>query len=449
MYIDKKTTIEYDKKYIWHPFTQMKDWVNGEPMVITEGDGNYIIDADGKRYLDGASSIWCNVHGHRKKELDEALKEQLGKIAHSTFLGLTHPNAALLSKMLADITPDGINKFFYSDSGSEAVEIALKMAYLYWQHKGEKTRNKFIAFKESYHGDSIGAVSVGGMSLFHATFRPLLFETYFAPSPYCRECQFRHNENECSHDNLSILEEELSENPNSYAAVIIEPLIQGAGGLLAYPKGILKRVREITKKYNTLLIVDEVATGFGRTTKMFASEHEGVIPDIMCMAKGITGGYLPLAATATTDEIYNAYYDDFSTLKTFFHGHTYTANPLACAVGVESLNIFEREKVLEESVKKAAYLKEKLYPLMELPHVGDVRLRGLMGGVELIADKESDKQYDFTEKMGYKVCDGAIRRGVWLRPLGNVVVIMPPLSVTFEEIDNLANALKESVTENT
>lgn len=445
----KETLIQYDKEHVWHPFTQMKDWVAGDPLVITHGQGNYIFDADGKKYLDGVSSLWCNIHGHRKKELDEAVKEQVEKIAHSTFLGLTHPPGAMLAKKLADITPQGLNKVFYSDSGSEAVEIALKMAFLYWQHLGQKKKTRFIAFQESYHGDTIGSVSVGGIETFHQAFRPLLFETYFAPTPYCRPCQFGNNKKECCHNRLEAVEKELFQRGDEYAGVIIEPLVQGAAGMLVYPKGLLKHLRKITEKYNTLLIADEVATGFGRTGTMFACEQEGVVPDLLCLAKAITGGYLPLAATLATDKIYEAHYDEFSTLKTFFHGHTYTANALACAAAIANLEVFENERVLEKIQNKIVYLENRLNELTKLPHVGDVRLKGLMGGVELVKDKATAEEYNFALKMGYKVCDGAIKRGVWLRPLGNVIVVMPPLSIKLEEIDLLVKVLKESIAENT
>lgn len=446
----KENIVKYDKEYVWHPFTQMKEWVEGEPLVIDRGEGNYIIDIDGNRYLDGVSSIWCNVFGHRRKEIDDAVRFQLDKISHSTYLGLAHPTAALLAKKLAEITPGGLNKTFYSDSGSEAVEIALKMAFLYWKHLGHEKRNRFIAFKESYHGDTIGSVSVGGIDTFHSTFNPLLFSTHFAESPYCRECQLGKNEAECSHDRLAGLRKELEENAEEYAAVIVEPLIQGAGGILAYPKGVLKEVRRLCDEHNVLLIADEVATGFGRTGELFACDHEDVVPDIICLAKGISGGYLPLAATLTTEKVYNAYLGDFSELKTFFHGHTYTANPLSCAAALATLELFEKEDILSKVRENGEYLKGRLYKeLLAHEHVSDVRMRGTFGGVELIKDKGSDTAYHFSEKMGYKVCDGTIKRGVWLRPLGNVVIINPPLSISKAEIDDLVNALKASVEENT
>ncbi|MEW6410097.1 MAG: adenosylmethionine--8-amino-7-oxononanoate transaminase [Nitrospirota bacterium] len=446
-----------DRKYLWHPFTQMKEWLEEPPLIIIEGRGNYLKDAYGRWYLDGVSSLWCNIHGHRRKEIDDAIKEQLENIAHSTLLGLSNVPAIELAEKLVQITPKGtdssafslqpsaLTRVFYSDNGSTTVEIAIKMAFQYWQNKGQRGRTAFLSLNNAYHGDTIGAVSVGGIEIFHSAFKPLLFPSYRVPSPYCYRCELGLSYPSCAMGCLEQMEELLKKNNNVIAAVIIEPVVQGAGGMIVAPEGYLKGVCELCTKYNVLLIVDEVATAFGRTGKMFACEHENVSPDIMCVAKGITGGYLPLAATITTEEIFNAFLSEYTEFKTFFHGHTYTGNPLACAAAIVNLEIFEREKTLEHLQPKIALLSERLKPLNNLPLVGEIRQKGFMVGIELVADKETKTHFPAGERVGLKVIKSARENGLIIRPLGDVIVLMPPLSVTEEEIKRIVEIVGEAI----
>lgn len=438
-----------DRKYIWHPFTQMKEWIRERPIIITEGRDCFIKDIYGNWYLDGVSSLWVNIHGHRKKEIDEAINKQLQLIAHSTLLGLANvPSIRLaerLVRLLESSRLSSLNKVFYSDNGSTAIEVALKMAFQYWIHKGIKGKEKFLSLRNAYHGDTIGAVSVGGIDIFHKIFEPLLFKTFKAPSPYCYRCELGLIYPECSLACVDEMEKIMKDHSDEIAALIIEPLVQAAGGMIVSPPGYLKKVRDICTRYNILMIADEVATGFGRTGKMFACEHEGVTPDIICLSKGITGGYLPLAVTVTTEEIYNAFLGEFSELKTFFHGHSYTGNPLACAAALACLNIFEEEKTLEGLKPKIDILEDSLSELSKLEHVGNVRNKGLMAGIELVRDKETKEPYQWEEKMGWKVAYYAREKGVIIRPLGNIVVIMPPLSISRENLKRLMEIIKKAI----
>ena len=436
---------QWDKQWIWHPFTQMSEWTQDDILIIESGKGSFLKDVHGKRYIDGVSSLWCNVHGHRVRELDRAVKAQLGRIAHSTFLGLSNVPAIELAKKLIDIVPAGLKRVFYSDSGSESVEVALKIAYQYWQHKGEKKRTKFIRLENAYHGDTIGSVSVGGIDLFHRVYGPLLFETFKARAPYRYRDSFEGTESEYAEFCAKRLETVIASHHEETCALIMEPLIQGAAGMLNQPEGYISRARELTKQYNILLIFDEVATGFGRTGRMFASDHESVTPDILCLAKGLSAGYLPLAATVTTEEIYEAFLGRYEELKTFFHGHTYTANPLACAVSVANLELFEREKVVEKLAPKIQFLKETLTQFNQLNHVGDIRQVGFMVGIELVRDKKTRAPYELKEKIGIRVIQEARRMGVIIRPLGNVIVLMPPLAIEIKTLKRLLHVVYQSI----
>ncbi len=420
----------WDKEYVWHPFTQMKDWRRDPQVVIERGQGNYLIDTRGRRYLDGVSSLWCNVHGHRVPKIDAAIRKQLGAIAHSTLLGLSHEPAILLSKKLVEIAPRGLTKVFYSDSGSASVEVALKMSFQYWQLKGQKSKTSFLKLNHAYHGDTIGSASVGGIQLFHDIFGPLFFKTYRAEP----------------HD-LRVVEKILKTQHRKIAAIVMEPLVQGAAGMLTQPKGFLKSVARLAKEYGVLLIVDEVATGFGRTGKMFACEHERVRPDFLCLAKGITGGYLPLSATLTTDNVYRAFLGEYAEFKAFFHGHTYSANPLACAAALANLEIFEKEKTLEKLQSKINVLEAELQKIARLEHVGGVRQVGFMVGIELVKNQKTKEPYPLAEKRGIRVGLAARKMGVMIRPLGNVVVLMPPLSMTEAELRKLCHVVKTCIEE--
>ena len=436
-----------DKQYIWHPFTQMRDWERDRILVIESGSGCHLRDTKGRRYIDGVSSLWCNVHGHRAAEIDRAVKRQLGKIAHSTFLGLSNVPAIELAEALIKIAPKGLTRVFYSDSGSEAVEIALKMAFQYWRNLGDHQRTKFIRLTNAYHGDTLGSVSVGGIDLFHETYRPLLFSTVPVASPYRYRDSFTGSETAYADHCAKRLEKALQVHAGKTVAVVMEPLMQGAAGMLNQPKGFISRARRLTKKYNTLLIFDEVATGFGRTGKWFACDHEQVSPDILCVAKGITGGYLPLAATITSEKIYRAFLGDYAKLKTFFHGHTYTANPLGCAAALGNLKLFRKRQVLRRLRPKIKFLSQQLEKFRMLPHVGDIRQCGLMAGIELVSSRRTKAPYALKEKIGIRVIERARAKGVIIRPLGNVIVLMPPLAIDLKTFQKLLDVVYESIQE--
>jgi len=444
--------VESDKSFVWHPFTQMKEWLEEKPLIITEGKGCFLKDIYGKWYLDGVSSLWVNIHGHRREEVDAAVREQLDKIAHSTLLGLSNvPSIKLAEKLIAiaeqsfSYSNKKLTKVFYSDNGSTSVEIALKMAFQYWSHIGIKGKNSFISLKNSYHGDTIGAVSVGGIEIFHNIFEPLLFRTFKAPSPYCYRCEFGMTYPECSLKCLKIMEEILIENSQEIAAIIVEPIVQGAGGMIVYPETYLSGVRELCDKYNVLMIADEVATGFGRTGKMFACEHAGIIPDLLCLSKGITNGYLPLAATLCSQEIFDAFLGEFKELKTFFHGHSYTGNPLACSAALANLELFDKDMTLAALQPKNSILTERLRKIAELSNVGDVRNKGFMTGIELVKDKNTKEPYPLEAKMAWKVTYKAREMGVIIRPLGNVVVLMPPLCISEKSLVELLDVVEKSI----
>ena len=389
-----------DQQVSWHPFTQMAAW---SPLVIASGDGNYLVDLAGRRYLDGVSSLWCSVHGHRHPRLDRALRDQLDRIAHSTYLGLTHEPGIRLAAELLAVAPRGLSRVFFSDNGSTAVEIALKQSFQYWQQRGRPEKRRFLRLGDAYHGDTLGAVGVGGIELFHRIFGPLLVDSIAIPSPA-----------QGLEASLARLDAALA-NSAEIAAFVLEPLVQGAAGMLVHPPGFLTTVADLCRQHEIHLIVDEVATGFGRTGKLFACEHEQVSPDFLCMAKGIAGGYLPLAATLSTEEIYSAFLGTRDELKQFFHGHTFTANPLACAVGRESLALLN-ESTLATGQTAIPLIAEALVRVQSVAGVREVRHRGLMVGIELEARPG--------RSLGAEICERARDHGVLLRPLGDVVVWM-------------------------
>ena len=428
-----------DKAAIWHPFTQMADWEKDDPLVIERGEGNYLFDTEGRKYFDGVSSLWVNLFGHRRKEIDRAVRSQLDRVAHSTFLGLSHVPAIELAEKLLAAAPPGLSRVFYSDNGSTAMEIAIKMAFQYWRQRegGAQAREEFLALSEAYHGDTIGSVSVGGIDLFHKIFRPLLFSTRRVPAPHCYRCPYGLSRPSCGLFCAERMEAEIRGRKDTLAAAIAEPIVQGAAGMLLMPEGYLARLRAVTRECGVLLICDEVATGFGRTGTMFACEQEGVSPDILAVAKGMTGGYLPLAATLTTEEIYGAFLGRYEEFKTFFHGHSYTANPLGCAAALATLSIFEREDVLLHVSRLSGTMARELANLSGHRHVGEIRQKGLMAGIEIVADRETRERFPPEEKLGQRVTRKVRERGVILRPLGDVIVLMPPLSSTEAEIESL------------
>ncbi len=431
----KLTLTEKDKQYLWHPFTQMQGWCAEEPLIITKGKGVYLYDNKGRKYIDGVSSLWVTVHGHRHKALDNALKRQLGRIAHSTLLGLANDVSIELAEKIIEIAPKGLTKVFYSDNGSTAMEIAVKMAYQYWEQAGTrdkrretsgKKRSKFISMSNAYHGDTLGSVSIGGIDLFHKKFQKLIFKV----------------------DHISTieqLEKLLKKQSTRTAAVIIEPLVQGAAGMLMWPKGFLKTVRKLCDKYTVLMICDEVATGFGRTGTMFACEQEGITPDIMAIAKGLTGGYMPLAATLVKEKIYKNFLGSFESRRTFFHGHTYTGNPLGCAVALVNLATFKKERTIEKLQPKIAFLTKELKKFWTLEHVGDIRQKGFMVGIELFEDVKTKRSYPTIQRIGHKVIMEARKHGVIVRPLDDTIILMPPLGISVAELRKLLEKVYASI----
>jgi adenosylmethionine-8-amino-7-oxononanoate aminotransferase len=451
-----------DLAHVWHPFTQMQVYEDERPLVIERGEGNYLVDVEGRRYFDGVSSLWANLHGHNRPEITGAIKEQLDRIAHSTLLGHANVPSILLAERLVklarsgrcggpdDAAPEGLTRVFYSDSGSEAMEIAIKIAFAYWRHRGERARTKFVGLGEAYHGDTVGSVSMGGIDTFHALFGPLLFETYRIPVPYCYRCPLAKSPGGCGLACLAEAERVVDEHAGELAGVCIESTFAAAGGMIEFPEGFMKGIERIARRAGALLIVDEVAVGFGRTGRMFGCEHEDVRPDLMAVGKGLTGGYLPVAATLVTDDVYGAFLGEYTEKKTFYHGHTYTGNQLGCAAALASLDVFEKDGVLEHvrdvGTRFVEGLRARLGPL---PHVGDIRMKGLFGGVELVKDRGTREPYPFAERTGHRVCLAARDRGVFLRPLGDVIVLVPPLSSTDDELDRLVTALAASVREAT
>lgn len=407
--------------HIWHPFTQMKDWPSSDPLEIARAKGVYLYDTKGRRYIDGVSSLWVNVHGHNHPVLNAAIRKQLAKVSHSTLLGLSNTPAEELARKLVTIAPKGLTKVFYSDNGSTSVEIALKMAYQYWQNQGRTKKHTLVHLNNSYHGDTLGSVSVGGIDLFHHVYRGLIFKT--------------HGLKAHGFDAVKEFETLLKTKSGTVAALIVEPLVQGAAGMICWPKGVLKEFRRLCTAHDVFLIVDEVATGFGRTGKMFACQHEGVSPDFLCLAKGITGGYLPLAATLLSQKVYDGFLFDYKEQKTFFHGHTYTGNPLACAAALASLEVFRQERTLSKLQPKIKFLAKRLQMFYNLPSVAAVRQCGFMAGIEFKGAWE--------DRVGAKLCQRLRAKGIILRPLGNVVVIMPPLSISTRQLDHILNSLYE------
>lgn len=433
---------EIDKRHIWHPFTHMKLWLEDQPLVIVAAEGMELIDSDGKRYLDGVSSLWCNVHGHRVPEIDNAIRQQLDRVAHTTMLGLASEPSIRLAERLMRVVPSNLSRVFYSDAGATATEIAFKLAVQYWHNLGQPQKTEFIGLAEAYHGDTTGAMSVGRTTAFHKPYFPLLFKVHFAPTPFAYRPPAGASPQNVGEFCLAEMEKILQQHHPTIAAVCIEPVVQGAAGMIVQPQGYLRGVRELCTKYNVLLICDEVATGFGRTGRMFAVEHEDVQPDLMCAAKGITGGYLPLAATFATEKIFEAFLGDPSEGKTFYHGHTYTGNPLACAAALASLDLFEKNDLINQVQAKSQRLGELLETLRDLPHVGDIRQKGLMVGIELVEDKPARKPFDPRRRMGVEVCQRIRRHGVILRPLADTIVLMPPLAMPIQDIERIVDALR-------
>ncbi len=431
---------------LWYPFTAMQEWSQTSQISIEGGQGNYLLASNGKHYLDGVSSLWTNVHGHNHPVLNAAIKNQVDRISHSTLLGLTNPLAEDLAKRLVEITPQGLNHVFYSDSGSTAVEIALKQAFQYWQLTGKPEKTRLVHLDEAYHGDTLGAVAVGGIDIFHEIFGPLLIPTDSIPCPNSFHRDRSANQEQAETQSLESLQQLLKESASKIAALIMEPLVQGAGGILTHTPRYLSQLAALCKEFDILLILDEVATGFGRTGTLFAAEQAQVNPDFMCLAKGITGGYLPLAATLSTSRIYEAFLAPREDGKTFFHGHTYTGNALACAVAIANLELFEQESTISKLPPKIAYLRGRLETLRKNPNVGDIRQCGLMVGIEIV-ERENASAYPTKSFIGDKICQAVRAHGVILRNLSDVIVLMPPLSIELPEIALMVDAVQSGIEE--
>jgi len=440
---------QWDNDHVWHPFTPMSAWIDERAPIIVRGEGFDLIDADGRRYLDGISSLWCNVHGHAVPAIDSAVSEQLLKMSHSTLLGLASEPSIRLARALVERAPASLTKVFFSDSGATSVEVALKMAYQYHRQKpeGPEDRDTFLCIGNAYHGDTLGTVSVGGIDLFHRCYKHLLFATLTTPSPVAMRIPAGHTKESW----LAFCFEEVGrlvrEHQSRIAGVVMEPIVQGAAGILVHPPGFLRHVRQLCTEFNIPLIADEVAVGFGRTGTLFACEQESVTPDFLCLAKGISGGYLPIAATLTTDRIYSAFLGHPSEGRTFFHGHTYTGNALGCAAALASLQLFEDNRVLENVMATSARITQRLATLHDHPHVGEVRQKGLMIGIELVRDREGLVPYDAKLRLGHQVTLAARKRGVILRPLGDVVVLMPAPAMPVDLVDRLCDVAIECIDE--
>jgi adenosylmethionine-8-amino-7-oxononanoate aminotransferase len=447
------TSADLDRDYVWHPFTQMRDWNDPShlPIVIVEGRGAVLMAEDGREYLDGNSSIWTNLHGHRRPEIDQAIRDQLDRIAHSSFLGLTNDVAARLARELVEVTGLHGAKVFFSDDGSTAMEAALKMVYQARIQRGEKTRKTFVSLANGYHGDTIGAMSAGHSPVFHSAYQPLLFETREVMSPACYRCPHNRAEpvrgldartsRKCGWECVGELTTTLDDLGESPSALVMEPRVQGAAGMTMQPHGYLEKAAQACRERGVWLVLDEVMTGFGRTGEMFAFQHEKVAPDVVALAKGLTGGYLPVAATLASREIFDAFLGDFGELKTFFHGHSYTGNALGCAAALANLKIFENEKTLQNNSALEQALTKCLTKFWDHPNVGDVRQEGLIGAIEIVHDFKTRKPFPFTDRIGHRICEAARAHGLLTRPVGDVLVLMPPYCSTENQIAEMAEAL--------
>ena len=430
---------------VWLPFTQMARFDREPVLVIDRAEGNRLIDTDGREYVDGVASMWAIVHGHNNPLIVEAIVEQTRKLQHSTILGITHEPVMQLARRLVKVLPPGLTRFFFSENGASAIEVALKMSVHYWALRGQAERTRIVSFEGAYHGDTVGAVSVGGSGPFRDVYKPLLFEPIRIPNAYAYRCQLCSGGEHCSDDCLDYLETVLREQGETVAAVIVEPRVQGAAGIIVAPPHHLARIRSLCDQYNVLLIADEILTGFGKTGAMFASDLEGVTPDIIALGKGITGGYLPLSATVTNEEIYAAFYADDDGRK-FFHGHTYAGNPICCAAALASLEVFRSQDVLGRVQARADFLGQLLKErFADHPNVGDIRQQGLMVGLELVADRESGRRLDPDASSGWNVCLNARDKGVFIRPLGDTVVLCPPLSIEESELEQICEAVSYGI----
>lgn len=449
---DKAKTLDIDRRLLWHPYTHLKDYLDRDPVVVMRGAGHQLFDADGRAYYDTISSWWCNLHGHCQPRLNQAVAGQLERLEHTLFAGLTHPWAAEVADRLSRLLPPSLSRFFYSDNGSTAVEVALKMAFQYWQNRGQRRKTRFVFLENAYHGDTTGAMSVGGISLYHRLYAPLRFKSFQAPAPACHTCPHRRSrftwdarDTGCSLQCFDGMERILRRRRRELAAVIVEPLLQGSAGISLYPPAYLDRLRQLTRELDVLLIYDEVATGFGRTGKLFAFQQTATVPDFLCLSKGLTAGYMPLALTVTSESIYQAFVGDDLSSKTFFHGHTYTANPLACAVAAANLQWLEEDRLPESRAKVMEYFHQRLRAWEVFDFVGDIRHLGFVGAVDIVKSRAAKKTYPAQTRIGFRIYLEGLERQVLLRPLDQTIYWFLPLSITPEEIDLILAKSREAI----
>ncbi|MEQ1826713.1 MAG: adenosylmethionine--8-amino-7-oxononanoate transaminase [Pirellula sp.] len=435
---------ELDRSVVWHAFSQMSDY---DGLIIESAQGCWLTDIDGRRILDGASSMWCNLHGHRNPHIDDAIRRQLNQVAHVTNLGMSHSTTIELAARLTQLAPSGLNHVFFAGDGASAVEAAMKIAFQYWRQceNPQPARTKFLALGSAYHGDTLGAVSVGGVSQFHSLFQPLLFPVVRGPLPDTYRLPAHVDLEGAAAFYLEQYRSLFEQLAHELVAAIVEPMVQGAAGMIIHPPGFLSGLSDLCREFNCLLIADEVAVGLGRTGMLFACEHESVVPDILCIGKGLTGGYLPMSATLVTDRVWRAFLGGYEESRSFLHGHTYGGNPLCAAAAMATLDLFVSNRTLETLTEKASYLSERLRSLRDHPMVGDVRQLGLMAAIELVADKRTKLAFPWQERRAAHVCKRILESNVWLRPLGNVIPIIPPLAIEIEELDFLVRAIESGL----
>lgn len=448
MFNDLSSLQAKDLQYIWHPCSQMKDYETFPPIVIKKGEGVFLEDMDGKKYLDAVSSWWVNLFGHANQRINEALYKQANKLEHVIFANFSHEAAIELAERILKVVPKGLSKVFFGDNGSSAVEIALKLSFQYHQQIGLEKKTKFIALSDAYHGETLGALSVGDLDLYSKIYKPLLLDVLRVEGPNCYRCKYSQQRDTCEAQCFEQMEKMVKERHEEISAVIIEPVVQCAAGMKIYSPEYLRKLKKLCQEHSINLIADEIAVGFGRTGEMFACNHAGITPDIMCLSKGLTAGYLPMALTLMTEEIYNAFYDDYSTLKAFLHSHSYSGNALGCAVAVETLRIFEEENIIQKNKVKSQMLKEKLTTQLKgIPQIGEIRQIGMIGAIELVKDQKTKAGFAWQERVGYQIYKIALSKGVLLRPLGNIIYFMPPYVITEDEIDLMIKVARQSILE--
>lgn len=437
-----------DLEYIWHPCSQMKDYEKFPPIVIEKGKGAFIEDMNGKKYLDAVSSWWVNLFGHSNQRINDALYKQANTLEHVIFANFTHRPAIELCERIIALTPDRLEKVFFGDNGSSAIEIALKLSFQYHQQIGRTKKIRFVNISDAYHGETIGALSMGDVDLYSKVYKPILMDSIKVEGPDCFRCKFSKERDTCSAECFIDMEKKIEDIHEEVSGIIIEPLVQCAAGMKIYSPKYLVKLRELCDKYNINLIADEIAVGFGRTGKMFACEHAQISPDIMCLSKGLTAGYMPLSLVLMSNKIYDVFYDEYSTMKAFLHSHSYSGNPLGCSIAIETLNIFEEEHILDNNKKKSEYLKNKVQSVLnDIPHVGEYRQIGMIGAIELVKDKTTKESFESEKRVGYCIYKIALKKGVLLRALGNIIYFMPPYVITEEEIDFMVEVARDSINE--